>query len=68
MKDVERFPYSTIWCNALRLLHPTDYGGATFYAILAHLIPLCGSGLNKVLPHNLMCNPLTGQAVSRKVK
>ena len=39
-----------------------------FYAILPHLIPLCGSGLNKVLPHNLMCNPLTGQAVSRKVK
>jgi len=23
---------------------------------------------NKALPHNLMCNPLTGQAVSRKVR
>jgi hypothetical protein len=24
--------------------------------------------VNAALPHNLMCNPLTGQAVSRKVK
>jgi hypothetical protein len=24
--------------------------------------------VKQVLPHNLMCNPLTGQAVSRKVK
>jgi len=24
--------------------------------------------VDMVLPHNLMCNPLTGQAVSRKVR
>jgi hypothetical protein len=40
-----------------------------FYVILSNLIQIhFVIQVKQVLPHNLMCNPLTGQAVSRKVK